>query len=190
MFKNKENEEATLEGGKKVWLSRSMAVCVVVRIHLTERGSGNPIFVMTKRGEGVTHTGTVCFPCGYLDYNETLQEAALRELFEETGILIQSLDNMYMDVINDDPNSFAQNVTARFVVDLTMNDAIFESFVKNLKKHEENVDKNEVDGIILLGGSNYDSFEYAFNHGDLLIDYGLVTTQKYGDLKLPTNKEQ
>lgn len=45
--------------------------------------------LLGKRGTGVPdYQGYWGFPCGYLDWNETLYQAVQRELWEETGLLL------------------------------------------------------------------------------------------------------
>lgn len=86
-FMNRENEKATLADGRIVFLSRSTAVvvCVVCVV------DGVPHVLMGERGEAVDHSGKWCMPCGYLDWDETLDEAVVREVFEETGLDLTSI---------------------------------------------------------------------------------------------------
>ena len=41
--------------------------------------------LLVKRGVG-DYQGSWCIPCGHLDYDEDVRDAALRELLEETGL--------------------------------------------------------------------------------------------------------
>lgn len=81
-FGNRENESVILNDGREVWLSRSVAVVAIVTIvH-----NGITYVLMGKRGPGCPNEiGKWVMPCGYLDYDETLNDAAIRETFEETG---------------------------------------------------------------------------------------------------------
>ena len=59
----------------------------------------------SKRGKGTPDpefvgSWNVC--CGYLDFNETCRQAAVRETFEETGIKIDQ-DKLHFLTVNDDP---------------------------------------------------------------------------------------
>lgn len=88
-FNNKENESVKLEDGRTIWLSRSCAV--VVNVWYFD-ASAKPYVLMGKRGKGTPdEVGKWVLPCGYLDYDETLAEAALREVFEETGLDISDI---------------------------------------------------------------------------------------------------
>ena len=71
--------------GKKYWISRSMATVVYVFAFI-----GEEVYVLAnKRGPGLpTNVGKWNCPSGYLDFDETLEECAVREVFEETGYKI------------------------------------------------------------------------------------------------------
>lgn len=86
-FNNRDNERVTLSDGRVVFLSRSTAVvvCVICMV------DGVPHVLMGERGEAVDHSGKWCMPCGYLDWDETLDEAVVREAFEETGLDLTSI---------------------------------------------------------------------------------------------------
>ncbi len=91
-FKNRENEPTTTVDGRKIWLSRSVAVVsqVVIRNTLT-----NEFYtIIVKRGPAsMGSIGLWCYPCGYLDWDESAREAAVRETYEEAGLDIEALIN-------------------------------------------------------------------------------------------------
>ena len=68
--------------GKTYWISRSVATAV----HVFKVINSDLYVLVEKRGSGVQYPGLYCIVCGYLDYDETLQEGAIRELREETGM--------------------------------------------------------------------------------------------------------
>lgn len=124
-FDNKENECATLVDGRKVWLSRSVAVVNMIIAEVDDR-----IYVlMVKRGPGCPdEIGKWVMPCGYLDWNETLAECGIRETYEETGLNLNEFGNHkigylvrddYNDgqpwSINSMPTSNKQNVSCYFI---------------------------------------------------------------------------
>jgi 8-oxo-dGTP pyrophosphatase MutT (NUDIX family) len=95
MFNNKPNECVTLADGRKIWLSRSSAVVITIIIR-NRRGEYKCLLV--KRGPGCPdEVGRWVLPCGYLDWNETLDKAALRELYEETGFSFSEFCQEYGD---------------------------------------------------------------------------------------------
>jgi 8-oxo-dGTP pyrophosphatase MutT (NUDIX family) len=78
---------AHLAGFQRVALSRpglraaSVAVCVLIK-------DGEPCLLITRRAEGLrNHAGQWALPGGSRDPGESVEEAALRELREETGVV-------------------------------------------------------------------------------------------------------
>ena len=105
------------ENGNDVWIARSSVVIpIVFKIDIE---TGDVYTLVEQRGPAVTHPGEWCCPCGYLDWDETLEEACQREVKEETGIDIspdkfifhkvaadktgtkQTVDHIYMTWIDE-----------------------------------------------------------------------------------------
>lgn len=105
------NNRKVIVDGKEEWICR--ATTVVIFIY---RIINNQVQVLIeKRGQGAgSNPGKYCVPCGYLDYDETLKEAAVREVHEETGMEIEKgkLDFRY---INSDPEGTKQNLSVHYV---------------------------------------------------------------------------
>lgn len=154
--------------GKEYWMSRSTAVtCAVIAF----KPGGDLYFLMEKRGQGCPdNRGKWVFPCGYVDYSETFKHAAVREVYEETGLEIDK-KNLHFCGVDDGPSANHQNITFRF---LTIED--FWSLSEKLKSGAINGDsinrggeKNEVDALEL---KSYDWIsknpgECAFHHPEL-----------------------
>ena len=93
--------------GNDVWISRS---CVVIPIVFKmESATGNIFALIEKRGPAVSHSGEWCCPCGYIDWDETLEEACQREIKEETGMDV-ALNNIKFFDVKTDKNSKAQTI--------------------------------------------------------------------------------
>lgn len=153
---------------REYWVSRSIAVVVF----LFAKNKDNEICVLAvKRGKGTPDpefVGSYCVPCGYLDYDETCREAALRELKEETG-LEELPSTLTLISINDIPSSDKrQNVTFRYVInsDSTVEE-LEEQFTTN------NSEKNEVEDIKFIPISDIDKYKWAFNHNNLIKDFNI-----------------
>lgn len=87
------------ENGNELWISRSTVVIPVV-FRLDEK-TGDIFTLVEKRGPVVSHPGEWCCPCGYLDWDEDLEEACQREVREETGILLKKDDIVFVAVKSD-----------------------------------------------------------------------------------------
>jgi len=119
MFNNRENIPYLVKDKqgkeKTIWHSRSVA-CVghIFLIHNFKEfltpPERNIYFLAVKRGEvNEVSAGKWCVPCGYLDWDETVGQCAMREVFEETGFNIlryannsenQGVDNLFEDYNN------------------------------------------------------------------------------------------
>lgn len=78
--------------GEEYWYHRATAVCGKI-IAL----SGHDEYVLAvKRGPAVTHPGQWGLPGGYLDFDETIEQAFLRELHEETGLKLAEWEKPFV----------------------------------------------------------------------------------------------
>lgn len=176
---SRENRMIKGENGEELWISRSVVViCVVARI--TDE---NKIEILAeKRGPLVSATGRWCFPCGYLDYDEDLTDAVIREVQEETGYTLERKDVKFID-INSKPEGKKQNVGIRHI-----------AFIDNDKKQisDFELDTNEVTELkwIEIGESvgnifnidvnKLDCVKWAFNHKSLIIHIINEYCNRYG----------
>lgn len=70
--------------GKEYWISRSTVLIPIVFKYDIQN---NDIYTLVeRRGPAVSHQGEWCCPCGYIDWDESLEEACVREVREETGL--------------------------------------------------------------------------------------------------------
>ncbi len=68
--------------GRVDFRSPSVAVAVVL-------SDGEGRILMVKRGPGSSRPGLWSFPAGYMDYGEEVREAGMREVLEETGLVVE-----------------------------------------------------------------------------------------------------
>ena len=146
------------------WFSRSNAVvCVTFAKDL----DGIVYVLASERGEGTPDpefVGAWNLVCGYLDFNETLEEAAIRETFEETGVVLPSEYIMKVEEI-DDPNADKrQNICTRF---LTRLPKTIDYYPFSKKNNEE----KEVGAIKWIPIHEIDNYRWAFNHNEIIKKY-------------------
>ena len=102
------------DGGKEWWISRSVAVAVSIYsikdgklcILANKRGTGLP-------GQNFSNPGKWSVITGFIDYDETLRQCAIREVHEETGVDISEV-NLKQQDIEDDPSRDGQVILIRY----------------------------------------------------------------------------
>jgi ADP-ribose pyrophosphatase YjhB (NUDIX family) len=98
MFNNRDNECLTLPDGRIVWVSRASTVVVNVWCFVDEV----PYLLLSQRGESTPNEQLKWnLPCGYLDWDETLTDAAEREVFEETGLDLRAIQQQPENVLDN-----------------------------------------------------------------------------------------
>lgn len=145
--------------GKKYWYSRSVAV--VIFCYAKDK-NGRLYILANQRGKGTpNHQGEWNAPCGYLDFNESGTDAAIREAFEETGVKIdKSIVNLMS--INTNPDSDeSQNVTIRYACFLPKH-------IDSYSFSKKNNEKDEVQEIKFIPIDKLDDYKFAFNHNALI----------------------
>lgn len=151
-------EVTSLEDGNRYWVSRSVAVSTFLFLR-----DGCEIYVLAnKRGKGsADYQGLWNCPCGYLDYDETGEEGAVREVKEETGYILESKD-LVLDKVITEPSQNHQNVTLRYFC---------EKNISEIKKEEgeiEGGEEDEVEEIKLINIKDVDNYEWAFGHKEII----------------------
>lgn len=170
-------EGTYLEGPKKGekfigWDSRSMAVVVIIAME----GVDDMYFLVEKRGPGCPdNIGKYVFPCGYLNRDETLAEAACRELYEETGLKASPSDMKFVGY-EDSPGANRQNVTMRFVYspDLSKIKKNLIDGIINSNTKDRGGEGGECDDIKIVSGKwiKENANLIAFGHENLAALYG------------------
>lgn len=144
------------DGTKGPWFSRSCAVCLMVSTKI----DGHYCILANQRGVGaMDYKGYWNMPCGYLDYNETLEEAAARECFEETGIKISPNRVQFM-FFDSDPKQNRQNVVFFYSVCLNSDD--------DIKLSTANMEENEVENLKWIPLADIDNYQWAFDHDSII----------------------
>lgn len=140
--------------GKEYWYSRSVAVVMYV---FCKNANGEWCVLANKRGKGAPdYNGLWNVSCGYLDFNETCVEAAVRECKEETNVCIDPNDVIFSHY-NSNPSENKQNVSFKFYT-------ILNGTINDYELSDKNSEKDEVDDIKWIPVGEIDSFVWAFKH--------------------------
>lgn len=170
-FQNKENKCHTTFEGKQVWHSRSVAVVGMILM----RHEGEIYVALGKRGEASPNeVGKFCMPCGYLDWNETCEEAVVREIYEEIGFNVyKAIDHYnvlhdqmnYPWKINSNPETELQNVSMHYALYLDTSSTVFRDDVSLPElTFEHNPVNNEVSEVRWVNVNDLYQYDIAFNH--------------------------
>lgn len=99
------------EDNQKYWISRS---CAVAMFLFSRDKFGNLCILANKRGTGTPDfQGYWNCPCGYIDFDETGEDAVCREIMEETGYVITPEVPKFVEV-ETSPKANKQNITLRY----------------------------------------------------------------------------
>lgn len=163
-FNNRPNEEILLDGGEKIFHSRSIAV-VALMIGVKD----NEQYVLAvQRGPYGDEADVWCLPCGYLDWDEGLVDAVRREVYEETGIDLSALEEcgdahitLHPIHIDDDINANRQNITLRYLINMKVLP----------QPHNRFAESDEVTDCrwLPLKIEDVERYCWAFNHKEVLL---------------------
>lgn len=96
--------------GQERWISRSVAAVTYVFTKI----DGEVYILANKRGKGLpNNVGKWNCPSGFLDYDETIEQCATREVFEETGVNIRQ-NQLHLLEVDTDPKRSGQVVLFRY----------------------------------------------------------------------------
>lgn len=144
--------------GKTYWYSR--AVVCVTAVFCVDR-KNRPYVLANQRGTATDkEVGRWNMPVGFLDFDETCAQCAVREVFEETGVKISS-NKVKLYNINSTPDSGSQDIGFRYYVKLN-------GFIDQYQPSLANMEKNEAVTAKWIALSEYNNYEWAWNHKELV----------------------
>ena len=158
MFKSRPNKLILDKNDNPHWVSRSLVTIAFVK--------WRDKILIVKRGESVIETGKWCLPCGYLDYDETIEESVGREIWEETGINIKGfIDINTLTPVNifSTPKGQKQNIHMDFIINI---DDKYEP-----KINKDIIDKLETTDVKWINFNEVDDYDFAFNHTEKIKKY-------------------
>lgn len=144
--------------GKTYWISRSVAVTCFVFAPV----NGEWCVLANQRGlDTPDFQGYWNCPCGYLDFDETTAHAAIRETYEETGVV---LNDVKLWKVMDSPKENRQNIVFRYY-------AIVPNAIKpNSDTELRGGESNEVLAVSWIPVKMLDQHQWAFNHDKAIRD--------------------
>jgi 8-oxo-dGTP pyrophosphatase MutT (NUDIX family) len=180
IFNNIQNKKLDTVDGVK-FFSRSSAVVAHIWIK-----QGTSTFVLIgQRGNSGDQPFKFNMPCGYMDWNETLEEALFREVWEECGLDLKNLifDNKVLFKaidqpwsVNTDPKENRENISFHCGLLIDIED-------KTLPELSlDNMEPDEVLGINfwdLNVAKRMKTYDWAFNHNERLIDFENYLESKF-----------
>lgn len=171
---SKDNFKVTAkEDGKEYWISRAMAVVGIVFTVTKEK---EVRFLFEVRGKGCPdNVGKLSFPCGYLNWDETLEQAVRRETFEELGVNLDKSDVIFWKLMDDPTRDARQNVSARYAIyctDLEDQMAAIHQAINN--SENRGGEKEEVSDVVLLSVEEINQIsddDFAFHHKEVVAEF-------------------
>lgn len=143
---------AVKRNGRVYYISRSVAVSLYC---YCRNGHGEWCVLANKRGPGAPNANNLWnVPCGYLDYDETTDEAVLREAFEETGVRIPK-GAIQMMGVNSQPHGNSQNVTVRYA-------GVLRGTTDDYPTSMDNCEPGEVSAVGWIPLSKVSKLQWAF----------------------------
>lgn len=144
--------------GREFWYSRAVAV---VNFVFAQNSNKEWCVLANQRGRGTPdHQNLWNCPCGYLDFDETGEEAAQRETFEETSVFTK-LDEINFVDVNTSPSENRQNVSLRYLT-------VLKTCCDDIETNASNAEKNEVKNIKWIPITEISNYEWAFDHDNLI----------------------
>lgn len=145
---------------KTYWYSRAN-VCVTAVFCLDT--DYNLCILLNKRGTATKNENHKWnLPVGYLDFNETLKQCAIREVFEETGVRLPE-NKIKLHNINSTPDDSNQDIGFRYYI-------MLDGFTIDHKVSKKYMEKNEVESIMWLPLKHINEITWAWNHKEITLE--------------------
>ncbi len=191
IFSNRHNEEIQLPDSRTIWISRACAV--VAHVMLYQASQKQWYVLLGKRGESTPDfQGYWGLPCGYLDWDETLTQAMVREVWEECGVYLPHIakdpsfvwsENACVTkeedfnetpwVIADVPKHQKQNISMHYAVLFSWRGSEFPSL------SDAYAEPGEVAGIEWVALEEAFQMELAFNHANRIRELWENESQRF-----------
>lgn len=149
--------------GKTLWYSRSIAVnCLIFA-----KDKNNDLHILiTKRGKHVESSpDTYCVPGGFLDFDEDLPNCVIREVYEETGLLLDRQLINYWNINSIPTTSERQSVTIMYY-------SILPGFLEDYNLSIEHSEPDEIQEVMFIPVSMLitSDIDFAFNNRQIILN--------------------
>ena len=146
----------SVEDGKEYWISRPCAVTGIVFV-VDKYGIQ---VLCAQRGLGaIDYQGLWNCPSGYINWDESGEEAASREVFEETGVKIP-IGKWKLVSAQMSPLSNKQTIVLRYLAIIPIEE--FHVSVSNCNEY------SEVAKVDLISFDHISKLQWAFDHDKLI----------------------
>lgn len=122
--------------------------------------------MLTKRASHMRkHAGEFCFPGGKRENDETIEIAALRELYEEIGLTISDVDVIHNEILPQAATTYTTGLTFGVVyAHLRISQQQAESRLS--------LNQDEVELVKWFNPYNFDlQYDYSFNGMKIIVDH-------------------
>lgn len=137
--------------GKKVAIDRSVGVTLLL---VSTDKNGDLCCLLNKRGDSKDTGGLWNMPSGYLDWGETGEECAARELYEECGLSIPSSSEIKLVEVSTNPANYKQHVILRYIA--------YVPSATDFSLSMQNAETGEVSEIAWVKLSKLDNYHMAW----------------------------
>jgi 8-oxo-dGTP pyrophosphatase MutT (NUDIX family) len=164
-FKNTPNKKINHEG-EELWISRPPATVAVIFAIVSDT-----IFVLTtKRSMLMESPGMQCLPGGYMDWNENGLAGIHREVYEETGLDLDSIKNelTYSDDqpyhVNSEPTNPHQTVSLHYIFEYD-----FGVDGHYCMLESEKFTSSEVSSVEWVSIEDISNYTWTFGHDEVIM---------------------
>jgi 8-oxo-dGTP pyrophosphatase MutT (NUDIX family) len=171
-FNNKHNKEYKVKDGeheKTIFHVRSTAVVAV----LIAKYKNEFYTLVNKRGPGCPdNIDKWCCTCGYLDWDETLKEAVVREVWEESGVDVDNI-LLHYDILKDDLDTpfFINDKTSENRQNISLSFGLLfecDELPETTNKYNEPGETSDIQWIKI---NELDKYDFAYNHNERILMY-------------------
>lgn len=164
-FNNRENKSYNTEDGV-IYHSRSVAMCCTIITYYR----GEHYVLIGKRSKLMDNAGKLNMVCGYLDWDESIEDGFKREVYEESGLDIDEI--LYLDnkplYYSDKPWDVTSNLTTS-KQNVTLHMGLhFEWCNDKLPIVKADAESDWVHWVKVKDFNNFPTEHVAFNHQDVL----------------------